>query len=104
MKRGITLGLAALVVASALQFAGPQQAEAKSLRSIVNSALNAIDGRSGYPYGYGYGNNYGYYGNPYSAYTNPYYGYGYGYNNYGYGYQPRRSVSSYLNLLNGGWF
>jgi hypothetical protein len=116
MKR-LLLGL---VVASTLAFGFQpmtQQAEAKSLGAIVNSALNAVGGRSysgyGYPYYGGYGGysgygGYGGYGSyyggypynynvNYSPYVNPYYG-----GNPYYGYSNPYNVntgSTWMNLL-----
>jgi hypothetical protein len=109
--RRISLGIAALIVVSALQLGQPS--EAKSLGAIVDSALNAVSGYGGYsPYG-------GYYG----GYTNPYYGSGYvnpylgsyvnpyvnpyvnTYTNpygYGYGYDPyrRSTLGTIINTVN----
>ena len=80
MKKLTMLGLAAtLVIIAQLQ---TQPAQSKSLRSMIDSAINATNGRNAYwdqfkynnpYYGYGYGSYpYGYYGYPTN---NPYYGY-----------------------------
>ena len=77
MKRFAVLGFAAAMLLAAQ--VPSQPAQAKSLGSMINSAVNSLDGRSAYynqfryanPY-YGYGYGYGY-GNPYYGY-NSYYG------------------------------
>jgi hypothetical protein len=123
VMRRISLGIAALIVVSALQLGGGQSAEAKSFGSIVDSALNAVTGNQygGY-YGYGYNPNYGYnlgYSNPYfgntsyvnpyvnpyantyvNPYVNPYAGYNQGYFNQGY-YDPyrRSTLGTVINVI-----
>lgn len=86
MKKFQVLGIAAAMLVTAVQFTPSQQVEAKSLRSIIDSAVNSLNGNNNGYYGNGYGYN-GYSGyNGYNAYNtyNPYLGSNYGYNNYGY--------------------
>lgn len=89
MKRLALLATAAVLL-TATQVQAP--AEAKSLRSMLDSAANKLSGRSdfynqfrnpyfGYGYPYGFNNGYGYgWGNQYNRF-NRYYGYR-GYNWY----------------------
>jgi hypothetical protein len=97
MKKVALLCAAAALLAVSIPV---QPVEAKSLGAMLDSAANALSGRSayynqfrygGYPYGgYGYGG-YGYGGYPYSSYYgNPYSNYygGYGYGGYGLNINP----------------
>ena len=97
MRNAITFAATALVIASALQLGPAQQAEAKSLRSMIDSAVNAVSGNDNYGYGYPYGN-------PYlNGYGNPYYGYSYGSYPYGYYRRHHNSLGSLSRYLNG-WY
>ena len=77
MRKFALLAAAALVLSATQISAAP--AQAKSLKSMLDSAVNAMSGRSAYYNQFRYG--------PYGYYGNPYYGdgHGYGYNRYPYG-------------------
>ncbi|HEY9791945.1 MAG TPA: hypothetical protein V6D22_16180 [Candidatus Obscuribacterales bacterium] len=71
MRKLAMLAAAALVLGATQISAEP--AQAKSLGSMLDSAANALSGRSAYYNQFRYGYPYGYYANPYSGYGyNPY--------------------------------
>jgi hypothetical protein len=99
--RKLTLTLAAAAVVLGTAFAPTQPAQAKSIGEIAESALNAINRRSGFnnPYGGGYYGGNPYYGQQFGYNNNPYFNNGYnpyvnnGYNPY---FNQNRSIGSRL--------
>lgn len=105
MKRFALFGIAAVVLAGTIQMGMAQPAQAKSIRSIAQSAVNSLVGNRYNSYAYNsnpYYRGYGYNPASYGNYGGNPYGYGYGYNQ-GVGGSIKNLATRYIlsNVLGG---